>query len=632
MCAIVGIFNHSSNEDIQEPILARMRDSMTHRGPDDCGMYINPAQSAGLAHRRLSVIDLSADARQPMSDCSGRFWVTFNGEIYNYRELRSDLEQAGIRFRTQSDTEVLLYLYEKHGKDMVRYLRGMFAFGIWDEKRKTLFLARDRLGVKPLYFADRGGSFVFASEIKGILASGKIVPNVNLEALNHYLSFLTTPAPTTLFAGISKLPAAHRMTVDKCGRIEVEQWWSPLSKKQRVLPEETYVRDIRDLLAESIRYRMVSDVPIGAFLSGGIDSSTIVALMPEMMNRPVQTFSVGFEGQQKYNEFEFAHRVAKRFQTDHFDVEIGLNDLVNFLPQLVYHQDEPLADPVCVPVYYLAKLAKAQGVTVCQVGEGSDELFCGYRHWGHVLSIENMRRFYSILPKHLRRGASFLINQIENDGSMRRELIRRASYGEPIFWSGEEAFYEPHKRRILNTDVRRKIGSLSSAEVVSAYYREFLEGSGTPDQMTWMSFINLKLRLPELLLMRVDKMTMATAVESRVPFLDHNLVEYVMSIPQNRKLPQLQLKYLLKKAVRGVIPDEIIDRRKQGFDVPVVEWTGLGPIIRKRVLDFARRIPLFDSSQLSRLFDEPSGHLPWYLFNFVVWHEHWIEDLCPAKV
>jgi asparagine synthase (glutamine-hydrolysing) len=628
MCGIVGIYNHGCREEVGDTVLQQMRDSMTHRGPDDSGVYIAPDRSLGLGHRRLSIIDLSAAARQPMCDDTGKFWVTFNGEIYNYLELRSELEKDGVRFRTKSDTEVLIYLYKKYRQEMIQFLRGMFAFAIWDETERTLFLARDRIGVKPLYYADRNGSFMFASEIKGILASGKMNRAVDTGAFYNYLSFLTTPAPKTLFEGIFKLPAGYRMMVDARGRTTIEQWWSPLSKKQRLLPEETYVEEIQHLLKESIRYRMVSDVPFGVFLSGGIDSSTNVALMAEMMDRPVETFSIGFKEEAQYNEFGFARQVAERFHTNHHETQIGMSDLLDFLPQLIYHQDEPIADPVCIPVYYVSKLAKDNGVTVCQVGEGSDELFCGYPHWSYMLELERKRRLYAKLPRMLRHTAMFFAAQLEDVSSGRREFLRRASYDEPFFWGGAEAFYEAHKRSLLHADIRRTLNGTSSVEVVNGYFKEYLAGSDHPDPLSWMSFIDLKLRLPELLLMRVDKMTMATSVEARVPFLDHKLVEYVMSIPQDRKVPGLAAKYLLKRAVRGVIPDAIIDRPKQGFGVPVMEWfqQELGTQIRQKLRDFSRTHPYLDAAAVDRLLARPGGALPWYLFNFVLWHETWIEQ------
>jgi asparagine synthase (glutamine-hydrolysing) len=604
-----------------------MRDTMTHRGPEDQGSYMSPDRRVALGHRRLSIIDLSAAARQPMCDRDGRFWITFNGEIYNFAELRRDLELEGVVFRTRSDTEVLLYLYKKLGKDMLQLLRGMFAFAIYDERERRLFLARDRIGVKPLYYFDRGGVFYFASEIKALLESGQIQREVSTEAFYHYLSFLTTPAPQTLFEGIRKLPAGHRMTVDASGRIEIERWWSPLNSPALNLTEDEYVSDIRTLLRDSIRYRMVSDVPFGVFLSGGIDSSTNVALMAEMMDRPVETFSIAFKDQPAYNEFQYARAVAKRFKTNHHEIEIGMDDLLDFLPQLIHHQDEPIADPVCIPVYFVAKLAKEHGVTVCQVGEGSDELFCGYPGWSYMLSLERWRRMYSAFPKPLRMMAYFLAKQLEDPTSGKIEFIRRASVGEPFFWSGAEAFYEGGKKQLVHPSIRAKLNGASSANIIGAYFTEFIQETHNPDALNWMTFVDLKLRLPELLLMRVDKMTMATAVEARVPFLDHKLVEYVMAIPQKAKTPGLAAKHLLKKAVAGVIPDDIINRPKQGFGVPVAEWfqLELGRRIREKLTAFAQCHDYFDRDAVNRLLSQSSGGLSWYLFNFVLWHETWIE-------
>jgi len=631
MCGIVGIFHHSSVERVDPGTLLLMRDSMTHRGPDDSGIYVSPDLSVGLAHRRLSIIDLSSAARQPMSDDQRRVWITFNGEIYNFAELRRDLERDGIVFHSKSDTEVLIHLYKKYGKGMVQFLRGMFAFAIFDERDRTLFLVRDRIGVKPLYYFNRAGCFAFASEIKALLASGKISRNVNPEALYHYLSFLTTPAPQTLFEGIFKLDAGHLMTVNSAGELRIEQWWTPLSAQQIKLKEDDHVANIQALLRESIRYRMISDVPFGVFLSGGIDSSTNVALMAEMMdrpNRPVETFSIGFKDEPQYNELTYARAVASKFKANHHEIEIGLQDLLDFLPQLIYHQDEPIADPVCIPVYYVAKLAKEHGVTVCQVGEGSDELFCGYPYWSMMLGLERWRRLYSAAPRPLRHLAWQFARPLAKPFSGRLEYLRRASYDEPVFWGGAEGFYETAKSSLLHPDMKAKLNGTSSAAVVGRYFKEFLKTAGAPDPLNWMTFLDLKLRLPELLLMRVDKMTMATSVEARVPFLDHKLVEYVLAIPQNDKVPGFKLKHLLKRAVAGILPQEIIDRPKQGFGVPIREWfqLELGTRIREKLTSFARSQPYLNPDTVASILSNSSGALQWYLFNFVLWHERWIQE------
>jgi asparagine synthase (glutamine-hydrolysing) len=628
MCGIAGIFNFNRVERVSENTLLMMRDSMLHRGPDDCGLWLNPEKSVGLAHRRLAIIDLSALGRQPMTENTGRLHITFNGEIYNYQELRDDLVKEGVQFRSHSDTEVLLHLYAKHGARMLEMLRGMFALAIWDSRDRSLFVARDRIGVKPLYYFNRDGRFIFASEIKAILASGFVDRRVNLEAFYDYLSFLTTPAPQSLFDGIMKLPAGNYLKLDASGRMTIQQWWTPLSRGSITATEQEHVERIRELLKESIRYRMVSDVPFGVFLSGGIDSSTNVALMAEMMDRPVETFSIALSNDEKYNELHFAKLVAERYKTNHHEIQIGMDELIDFLPQLIYHQDEPIADPVCIPVYYVAKLAKESGVTVCQVGEGSDELFCGYPHWSYVLSLERLRQVYAVLPRPLRGLATLFATQLEKPSSGRLEYIRRASSDEPVFWGGAEAFFETHKQRLVHRDVLQRLNGASSANVIGRYFEEFVEGTDNRDPLNWMTFVDLKLRLPELLLMRVDKMTMATAVEARVPFLDHKLVEYVLSIPQSAKVPDFHTKYLLKRVISEIIPREIVNRPKQGFAVPVTEWfqQELGARIRSRLSSFAREHNYFDAVELDRLLSTGNGNLPWYLFNFALWHDAWIEQ------
>jgi asparagine synthase (glutamine-hydrolysing) len=516
---------------------------------------------------------------------------------------------------------------------MLDMLRGMFALAVWDENERQLFLARDRIGVKPLYYYNHAGSFAFASEIKALLALGGMRRDVNIHAFYHYLSFLTAPAPETLFEGIYKLPAGHWLSINDSGEIRTEQWWSPLSQRVVAGDENEIVETIRTLLEESIRYRMVSDVPFGVFLSGGIDSSTNVALMAQMMDRPVETFSIAFRGEAKYNELFYAKMVSERFRTNHHEIEIGMQDLMDFLPQLVHHQDEPIADPVCIPVYYVAKLAKDSGVTVCQVGEGSDELFCGYPHWSYMLSLERLRQLYAVVPRPLRELAARFARQIEEPSSGKLEYLRRASSDEPVFWGGAEAFFETHKQQLIHRDLRGRLQGVSSADVIGKYFQEFVRSTNNHDSLNWMTFVDLKLRLPELLLMRVDKMTMATSVEARVPFLDHKLVEYVLSIPQSVKVPEFKTKYLLKKAIRGIVPDEIIDRPKQGFAVPVPEWfqRELGDRVRDKLLSFSREHTYFDVHEVERLLSKPGTVLPWYLFNFSLWHEQWIEGKAPAE-
>jgi asparagine synthase (glutamine-hydrolysing) len=635
MCGIVGVYNYGNRGvPLDGGTIERMRDSMTHRGPDDAGLFLSADGRLGLGHRRLSILDLSPLGRQPMATPDGRYWIVFNGEIYNFRELRAELEPKGWEFRSQSDTEVLLALYAEHGPSMLHKLRGMFALAIWDARTRRLWLARDRIGIKPLYFTSQGGRFIFGSEIKAILAFPGLRRAVNLPGLHHYLSFLTTPAPLTLFEGIRKLPAGHTLSVEPDGTVREEAWWDVFDGVRRVVADEEEICGrLIHLLRESIRYRMVSDVPFGVFLSGGIDSSTNVALMAELMARPVQTFSIGFQGEERYNEFVYARQVARRFGADHHEIQIGVRDLIDFLPSLIHHQDEPIADPVCVPVYFVAKLAKDHGVTVCQVGEGSDELFCGYPLWGWFLRVARWNRAFGLLPQPLRRLAPALLRAAGRDAGYPYECLRRSAEGEAIFWSGAEAFFEPQKQMLLSPWVRRQLGAVTSHEIVAQYRRRFQERTPNRDDTSWMGYVDLQLRLPELLLMRVDKMTMATAVEARVPFLDHEVVQFAMGLPQAVKV-RGGVKHILKTAVRGLIPDEIIDRPKQGFGVPVAEWflRELGPVVREALRDFTRAQPYLDAGHVERLLAANNATLSWFLLNFALWHSQWIEGRPPERL
>ena len=391
MCGICGLLKLPGQKPISRDILQQMSDLISHRGPDDAGTYVSPNADIGLANRRLSIIDPSESGRQPFTNEDGNIWVVYNGETYNYAEMRSYLQDRGHSFHSNTDTEIIAHLYEEHGVDCVRYMRGMFAFALWDQSKRRLFLARDRLGIKPVYYAYTPDSFLFASEIKCLLTHPQLKRAVNDEALYHYLTFLTTPAPQTLFKDIFKLPSAHRAIINSDGQIHVEEYWDVFddSNDDTSYSDADQADRVVDALRESVRLRMVSDVPFGALLSGGMDSSTNVSLMAAEMDRPVQTFSIGYQGDDvsDYNEIGYARQIADRFGAEHHETFIGREDLIRFLPDLIYHQDEPIADPVCVPLYYVCKLAKDNGTSVVQVGEGADELFGGYWHWQAVLRL-----------------------------------------------------------------------------------------------------------------------------------------------------------------------------------------------------------------------------------------------------
>jgi asparagine synthase (glutamine-hydrolysing) len=661
MCGICGVYEYAAAQPgINAALVERMRDTMVHRGPDDAGVYVSDDRRVGLGNRRLSIVDLSPAGHIPMPNEDGRVWIAYNGEVYNHERLRPALIEQGYGFRSRTDTETILHLYEARSLDFLHDLEGDFAIAIWDANEKRLVLARDRIGVKPLYYAVAGGRLIFASEIKAILEHPAMTRDIDEEALYHYLTFLTTPAPMTLFAGIRKLPAGCMLTCDARGVINITRYWDaivPQADAALLADEQAVSAQLLRLLNESIEKRMMSDVPFGVFLSGGIDSTANVALMARLMNRPVSTYTVGFRDNPEYNEITEARDVAREYGTEHHEVLITQQQLIDFLPDLIFHQDEPIADPVCVPLYYVAKLARESGTTVIQVGEGSDELFCGYQDYTRYLRLyDGAWRHLSHLPRFMRRAASGLgqtLLRAMADGmpsrwhKMAPDLLRRLAAGEPLFWSGAFVFDEVYKRRLFTPAAMEQLAKLqsfngsgpSSYTIVRADLERLLAARPGADQLEQMIYLELKLRLPELLLMRVDKMTMATSVEARVPFLDHKLVEFAMSLPRHLKLRNGETKYILKQALKGVIPDRVIHRRKQGFGAPINQWMldRMGKFVEHTLLNSPlRKRGLFDYDFIARLLAEHRAErvnysfFLWSLLNLSLWYEHWIDGQGPG--
>ncbi len=573
-----------------------------------------------------------------MSNEEGNLWISFNGEIYNHRELRAPLETKGHRYRSATDTETILHLYEEKGTAAFSDLDGMFALALVDEREGELVLARDRIGIKPLYYALIPGALLFASEIKAILAHPAVTPRLDFRAFLDYLTFVSTPAPSTLFEGIRKLRPGTFLRVDTRGEIREEAYWDaivldPLAETS----EEEICAEILRLLRSSVRKRMMSDVPFGVYLSGGVDSSANVALMSEMMDRPVTTFSVGFEGQPAYNELEEARRVARMYGCDHHEVVLAAQDLQRTVPDLIHHQDEPIADWVCVPLFHLAQLTRRSGTVVVQVGEGSDEQFFGYPGYLSVYGME--RRFGSplrSLPAPLRRalhGSAASLARLLDRGGDRLDLLRCAAEDETSFWGGAIAFKGEEKREILSSSARRQADGSDSYRVVADLWNRISRGKPDSDFGERMVYLELKQRLAELLLMRVDKMTMAAGVEARVPFLDHHLVEYTMRIPTDLKIRGGVSKYLLKRALAGTLPEEVLQRKKQGFGAPVSEWFA-GELYRfaeESILSSRiRELDLFDYDRVKGMLErhrsgrrESAFHL-WNLFNLSRWYDYWV--------
>jgi asparagine synthase (glutamine-hydrolysing) len=607
---------------------------------------VAPDRSVALGHRRLSIVDLSSAGHQPMPNEDGSVWISYNGEIYNHLALRRELEDKGHGYRSRTDTETILHLYEEEGPRCVERLQGMFAFAIWDSARRELFLARDRIGIKPLYFADLADGFLFASEIKALLEHPRISADLDEEAFFHWLTFLATPPPLTIFKGISKLAPGERMTVRSDGRLTRERYWSPLSpataREVDGLSEQEMESRLMELLRASIRKRMMADVPFGVFLSGGVDSSTNVALMSEMIDRPVRTYSVGFKEHEKYNELEYAREIARRFRTDHHEVILDWEDLDAFVPRLVHHQDEPIADWVCVPTYYVSKLARDDGTIVVQVGEGSDELFHGYDRY--MMYARDIRRYFEPaqrIPRPLRLLAARALRRAAGRWdrlAWAADAVTEIANGRQHFWGGTLSYKGALKERLLCTNG----DAPDSYDIVERFWNEASEALPDADLLQKMSYLELKQRLPELLLMRVDKMSMATSVEARVPFLDHELVEFAMALPERMKVRDGVGKYLLKRSVDGLLPSEVVYRPKQGFSAPVSEWLRgeLGTRIQKRIRDSSlRERGLLDYDVLDRFWDEHRARQGewsrqlWSIYNLSAWHDYWVagRELAPAK-
>ncbi len=635
MCGIVGIINFADPARDEQADLLRMREALRHRGPDDAGLYQSPDRRVTLGHRRLSIVDLTEAGRQPMTNEDGSVWITYNGEIYNHRDLRRPLEANGHRFRSQSDTEAIVHLYEEAGVDCVSRLDGMFAFAVWDEPRRQLLLARDRLGKKPLYYTVIGGRLLFASEIKALLQYPGLPREIDLEALNYYLTFANVPTPLTLFAGIRKLPAAHRLLCDAHGRLCVERYWSPLEGEgwRRPVAEAEAVEHIRELVQQAVAKRLMSDVPLGAFLSGGVDSSTNVALLSRLTGEPPRTFSVGFEGfaeAQNFHDLPYARRMAERFGCRHREVIVTAKECWEYLPQLAAQQDEPIGDPACLPMHFVCRLARQEGVTVVLVGEGSDEVFGGYADMARLVQ-HTARRWQRLrrLPRFA-RAALHLAARVGGAPAGKIDLLRRAAHDEPLYWGLDVAFWDTEKRDLLHPALRP---AKSAAAVVRGYYDEILRQRPEADLLQQVSFVELSNRLPELLLMRVDKLSMAHSLEARAPFLDAELVSYVLSLPVQLKIPGGRTKHLLKEAVKPFLPAEVIDRPKQGFRVPLPAW--LAGELADWAEDLLRASPLWKRDLFNRAYVDAmwqrhrTGAFDhsfdlWCLLNLAAWYEHWI--------
>ena len=587
MCGIAGIVRWDG-APVPESDIRAMCSAIVHRGPDDEGVYLGDGVALGM--RRLSIIDLEG-GRQPISNEDGTVWIVFNGEIYNYRELRRDLELRGHRFRTDSDTETIVHLYEDLGVRCVERLRGMFAFALWDERTRQLLLARDRLGIKPLYYAERGGEIVFASELKPILQLARVPRAIHWGAAHHLFTFLSTPSAQSIVDGVRKLEPA-RTAVASADRtaLQIEKYWDVQFQPNDTATEGELIEQLRALLTESIALHQISDVPVGAFLSGGIDSSAVVALMAPPAGRtlsspPLKTFSIGF-AESPFDELDHARAVAATFQTDHYDLVLK-PDVVRVVEDLTWYLDEPFGDTSAIPTYMVSRLA-SEHVKVVLSGDGGDELFAGYDKY----VVEQQERRYDRIPAGLRRSVGAIGRLMPEGMSGRRFLRHLALDGAHRYLDASTMFRRDEMRRLFMPDVYERLRRYDPlAESLDALHRH------GDDWLAAVQYRDLHTYLPLDILTKVDRATMAHSLEARPPLLDHRLAEFAATIPARYRLRGTTTKYLFKQALRGILPDGIVDRRKHGFAVPLASW------LRGELADFTRSVLLSTASRERGVFD-----------------------------
>jgi asparagine synthase (glutamine-hydrolysing) len=621
MCGICGFTRNGFSRERSHQIVENMCGLMSYRGPDDQGVFVD--EEIALGHRRLSIIDLSPAGHQPMTMNDAPFWITFNGEIYNFLTLRKQLESRGARFRTATDTEVILRAYEAFGEDCVRHLNGMFAFGLWDAAKKKLLLARDRLGKKPLYFYHQDDRFIFASEIKAILAVPGVTREIDLEALNLYLNSGFIPAPWSIFKHIRKVREASYL-VYQSGTINERSYWDlPDGELEPPRTESHYAEELESLLEDAVRCRLISDVPLGAFLSGGVDSSAIVAMMAKCNSRPVETFTINFK-EKTYSELEDARRVANHCRTQHHVLEVA-TDAVNLLPKLVWHFDEPFADSSAIPTYYVSKMAR-EHVTVILSGDGGDELFAGYVNYLKRNEYQHFLR----LPKSIRRLTFGKMAQMLPIQAPMRNFMKYVAAASPDDGPAALGLYPYIKEDVLTVPVRQELQKHDP----TALRRQILSTIKAKDKLTRLQFVDTKLYLPGDILVKVDRMSMANSLETRAPLLDYRLVEFASRLPVHFKMQGGTTKYLLKKVLSKYVPKSVLEKRKHGFAIPIDQWfqTTLNGFTKEVLLDDrCRARGVFDPKAVQKIlaFHANGGRdysvWIWAMLNLELWCQTYMD-------
>jgi asparagine synthase (glutamine-hydrolysing) len=627
MCGICGKINPQA---VRPEEISAMLQTITHRGPDDEGIYVNG--SAGLGNRRLSIIDLPG-GHQPICNEEGNIWIVFNGEIYNYKPLRRELEQKGHHFRTQSDTEVIVHLYEELAERCVEKLNGMFAFAIWDEGQRKLVLARDRIGQKPLFYAQEDEDFLFASEIKAILAASKQRRGVDFESFYHYLSLRFVPPPRTMLRHIKKLPPAH-VLIYQHGSITISRYWDLSFHQKCELSEGEIKNKLREKLTQTVESHLVSDVPVGAYLSGGLDSSMIVAVMAKDLGQSFKTFAVGVQ-EDDFNELPYASVVASQYHTDHVEKCVQAN-LIDLLPKMIWHLDEP-SDPIAACMYHAAELA-SRHVKVVMGGDGGDELFAGFDRYLGVGYVDT----YALIPAFIRDSVlEPIIERLPDNFAYKNitQKVRWAHYLSGFSSLGERyaeatcffRFNHQDKKELFHHSLWEQLSEMNSAEIIVKHY----ERANANDPIGRMLYADFMTRLPEHSLMLTDRMTMAHGLEARSPYLDHELVEYMAALPSRMKIRGQTTKYLLREVAQDYLSEEIVRRKKQGFMLPVAYWfrKQLHPFI-KQVLANSHFVKqgIFNEAAVLRMIDEHKHNRVdhhvrlWMLLNLEIWHQLYIQE------